>query len=127
MFAPFSWKGTLAQYCGRLHRNFEGKSEVVIYDYVDFRLPVFDRMYQKRLKGYKQLGYAIKPYAEDSFINTSDASSKLFSVEEYKSIFEKDIMNAKNKIIIGVPYFSKYETQNFLLYATNLIIKGVRI
>ena len=52
-------KGTLAQYCGRLHRNFAGKEEVIIYDYVDFRVPIFDRMYQNRLKGYKQLGYTI--------------------------------------------------------------------
>ncbi|WP_253676474.1 hypothetical protein [Treponema sp. OMZ 305] len=51
---PFSWKGTLAQYCGRLHRNFAGKEEVLIYDYVDFRVPAFDRMYRNRLKGYKQ-------------------------------------------------------------------------
>lgn len=57
---PFSWKGTLAQYCGRLHRNFAGKNEVQIFDYVDYRIPVFDRMYQNRLKGYKHLGYSIK-------------------------------------------------------------------
>lgn len=51
---PFSWKGTLAQYCGRLHRNFAGKEEVLIYDYIDFRVPAFDRMYRNRLRGYKQ-------------------------------------------------------------------------
>ena len=57
---PFSWKETLAQYYGRLYRNFEGKEDVRIYNYVDFRIPIFDRMYQNRLKGYKQLGYTIK-------------------------------------------------------------------
>ena len=54
---PISWKGTLAQYAGRLHRNYEGKREVRIYDYVDIRIPMLERMYHKRLKGYADLGY----------------------------------------------------------------------
>jgi len=38
---PNSWRGTLQQYAGRLHRNFAGKQEVLIYDYVDSQIPVF--------------------------------------------------------------------------------------
>lgn len=53
---PISWKGTLAQYAGRLHRNYEGKHEVRIYDYVDVHIPTLERMYHKRLKGYAELG-----------------------------------------------------------------------
>ena len=53
---PISWRGTLAQYAGRLHRNFEGKHEVRIYDYVDVHIPMLERMYHKRLKGYAELG-----------------------------------------------------------------------
>ena len=120
---PFSWKGTLAQYCGRLHRNFAGKEEVQIFDYVDFRLPVFDRMYQNRLKGYKQLGYSIKQTAADKSTNTSD--SKLYSAEEYKLDFEKDIASANAKIIMSVLYLSKNEAQNFILKISSLIAKGV--
>ena len=125
---PFSWKGTLSQYCGRLHRNFVGKEEVVIYDYVDFRLPVFDRMYQNRLKGYKQLGYTIRP-KENNFENndTSEVSSKLYSKEDYFPYFEKDIMNAKSKIIITAPYLSKTETQTFVLLTAKKIADGVVI
>jgi superfamily II DNA or RNA helicase len=54
---PISWKGTLQQYVGRLHRNFEGKEEVRVYDYVDDQVPVFKAMAQKRLEGYKRMGY----------------------------------------------------------------------
>lgn len=57
---PISWKGTLQQYAGRLHRNFEGKKEVRIYDYVDASIPMLLRMYDKRIKGYKDIGYAIQ-------------------------------------------------------------------
>ena len=125
---PFSWKGTLSQYCGRLHRNFAGKEEVVIMDYVDFRIPVFDRMYQNRLKGYKQLGYTIKPKENDFDKNCStETSSRLYSKEEYLHDFEKDIVNAKSKIIITAPYLSKTETQTFVLLTAKKIAEGVTI
>ena len=54
---PISWKGTLQQYAGRLHRSYEGKSEVRIYDYIDVHVPMLEKMYQKRLKGYSSIGY----------------------------------------------------------------------
>ena len=88
----------LQQYCGRLHRNFEGKEEVQIFDYVDIRIPTFDRMYQNRLKGYKQLGYKLKPMGKNS---GEDKESKIFSNgdEELKKIFTEDIVHAKKRII----------------------------
>lgn len=54
---PISWKETLQQYAGRLHRLYENKNEVQIYDYVDIHVGVLERMYQKRLKGYSSIGY----------------------------------------------------------------------
>src|SRR6266404_6320170 len=50
---PVSWKGTLAQYVGRLHRDHDGKREVIVYDYVDRAVPVLARMAIKREKGYR--------------------------------------------------------------------------
>jgi superfamily II DNA or RNA helicase len=55
---PISWRGTLQQYVGRLHRTRAGKSEVRVYDYVDRHVPVLMRMLAKRLKGYRAMGYA---------------------------------------------------------------------
>ncbi|MEO8338023.1 MAG: hypothetical protein ABI664_23820 [bacterium] len=55
---PVSWKGTLIQYAGRLHRLHAGKSEVRIFDYVDGNVPVLRRMFEKRLRGYRAIGYA---------------------------------------------------------------------
>ena len=124
---PFSWKGTLVQYCGRLHRNVEGKEEVQIFDYVDFRISVLDRMYQNRLKGYKQLGYSIKPDYCTTPNNKDDTLSRLYFTEDYKSDFEKDITNSKTRIIVTAPYISKYETQNFVLMASKLLVNGVSI
>jgi superfamily II DNA or RNA helicase len=55
---PVSWKGTLVQYAGRLHRQRPDKREVRIYDYVDRNVPMLARMFEKRMKGYRALGYA---------------------------------------------------------------------
>lgn len=57
---PISWRGTLNQYAGRLHRINEAKKEVIIYDYVDFEVPVLAKMYTRRRTAYKALGYAIE-------------------------------------------------------------------
>jgi superfamily II DNA or RNA helicase len=54
---PVSWKGTLVQYAGRLHRLHPAKTEVRIYDYVDREVPLFLRMFEKRLRGYRAIGY----------------------------------------------------------------------
>jgi len=55
---PISWKGTLIQYTGRLHRLHPGKTEVRIYDYVDKAVPMLMKMFEKRLRGYRAIGYA---------------------------------------------------------------------
>ena len=57
---PVSWKGVLAQYVGRLHRPNPKKREVLVYDYVDNRVPILRRMSEKRIQGYKNLGYFVE-------------------------------------------------------------------
>ena len=57
---PISWHGTLQQYLGRLHRAHRDKQDIQVYDYVDVYSPICMRMYQKRVKKYKALGYQIE-------------------------------------------------------------------
>jgi len=56
---PISWRGTLQQYVGRLHRLHHDKVEVRVYDYVDQTIPMLMRMLDRRLRGYRALGYSI--------------------------------------------------------------------
>ena len=56
---PISWKGTLAQYVDRLHRQHAGKTEILVVDYVDDLVPVLARMAAKRRSGYRVLGYTV--------------------------------------------------------------------
>ena len=67
---PISWKGTLAQYVGRIHRQFNGKERVTVYDYVDQTLPMLRRMFQKRVKGYEAMGYSLSFKGDDTLIQT---------------------------------------------------------
>lgn len=64
---PIAWKGTLAQYVGRLHRLHDGKKDVLVVDYVDPAVPVLARMAAKRRAGYRALGY---------FVEMADASQE---------------------------------------------------
>ena len=57
---PSSFKGKIVQYAGRLYRYHKDKTDIRIYDYVDKNVSVLERMYQRRLKTYKMLGYEVK-------------------------------------------------------------------
>ncbi len=56
---PVSWRGTIAQYAGRLHRLYDSKREVRVYDYVDLNVPMLSRMFDRRCRGYEAVGYTI--------------------------------------------------------------------
>ena len=73
---PISWKGTLQQYVGRLHRIHELKSCVKVYDYVDHKEPMLKAMFEKRMKGYQSMGYKI--YDEKSHNQSKSKQMKLF-------------------------------------------------
>jgi len=57
---PISWHGTVAQYVGRLHRLYDGKREVRVYDYADLNVPMLARMFDRRCRGYEAIGYSIQ-------------------------------------------------------------------
>ena len=118
---PISWKGTLAQYAGRLHRNYEGKHEVRIYDYVDIHVPTLERMYHKRLKGYAELGYQVKFGAADKSIST------IYDGHAAMDSFEQDLIDAARSIVIVSPYFQKERIVKLLPILQKALASGVDI
>lgn len=56
---PVSWRGTIAQYVGRLHRLYDGKRDVRVYDYADLDVPMLSRMFDRRCRAYAAVGYSI--------------------------------------------------------------------
>lgn len=99
---PIAWKGTIAQYAGRLHRDYAGKEEVLIYDYVDIHIPVLERMYHKRLSAYRSVGYKVK-----SSMESSQVKDVIYSDKDYFESVLLDITNAKKHIVISSPYLQK--------------------
>ncbi|MEX0827734.1 MAG: ABC transporter substrate-binding protein, partial [Haliea sp.] len=75
---PVSWRGTLTQYAGRLHRLHAAKREVIIYDYVDADEPMLAKMAAKREAGYKTLGYEVSHagylFSGDTYVTTGTRS-----------------------------------------------------
>lgn len=68
---PIAWKGSLVQYAGRIHRESNGKVRVTIHDYVDCSLPMLQRMFNKREKSYKSMGYRIEYGGESTDSNAT--------------------------------------------------------
>ena len=95
---PIAWKGKVAQYAGRLHRNYPGKTEVCIYDYIDIHIPVFEKMYQKRLKSYSSIGYKVRTSINECRNDRSD--DIIFDGKNYYVEFLNDIRRAEREIII---------------------------
>jgi superfamily II DNA or RNA helicase len=105
---PISWKGKLAQYAGRLHRQYEGKNEVVIYDYIDVNVGVLEGMYHKRMAGYRAIGYEI------SAVERGKKTGILFDKTTYLPIFSEDILAAKESILLVCPLLRQRQTTAFL-------------
>ena len=98
---PISWQETLQQYAGSLHRSYEGKSEVRIYDYIDIHVPMLEKMYQKRLKGYNSIGYMTR--CED----TAESISGIYDNTNFLDVFIADILSAKQEVRLVSPFISK--------------------
>ena len=99
---PISWDGSITQQAGRLHRSHEGKQRVEIFDYVDLSIPMFARMYQKRLKTHAKLGY--KVFAAND--NRQDDRNILVRSARAVEALANDIENASKSIFIAAPYAS---------------------
>lgn len=115
---PISWDGTLAQYAGRLHREYRGKQEVMIYDYADINVTMLENMYKKRLRGYAKLGYAPRENAEDDFrtIYSSDYENDLY----------RDISAAKKTVIAVGSYISSRSLNTLIRCAEPVMSNGVK-
>ena len=119
---PISWKGTLQQYAGRLHRLSEHKKEVVIYDYVDVHVRMLEKMYQKRLKGYASMGYKVKG---EHFSSTP--LEIIFDQDNFLPVFSLDIAEAVKEVLIVSPFVRKWRTLQMIKYLCKGLDKGAHV
>ena len=120
---PISWQGNVEQYAGRLHRDYNGKQDVIIYDYVDAHIRVLESMYYKRLRTYKRIGYEIitAPNEEKSAHNT------IFDSESYLPVYEKDLQQAHKSIYIASPGLNKSKVHRLISLIKERQAAGVSV
>lgn len=118
--APYSWEGVITQYSGRLHREHEGKREVIVYDYVDTTVPMLDRMYKRRLKTYAKLGYEIS-----GADNAQGPCAKIIAHESWQDELFKDISNSSKRIVLSAPYANIKFVKSLVPVIVDAVARGV--
>lgn len=119
---PISWKGTLEQYAGRLHRLCENKKEVQIFDYVDIHVKMFEKMYQKRLSGYASIGYKAKGEGNDQ-----DIENIIFNRSNFLPVYTGDILKGQREILIVSPFISKTRLNKMIQYLEDAVKSRLRV
>lgn len=130
---PISWKGLLTQYAGRLHREYEGKKDVRIYDYIDIHEPICDSMYRKRLKGYAAIGYKTINTAQPTLfdhindIPSSVVENQIFNGSTFYRPYTSDLTKAKRSIVISSPKLYRTEQNPLVTLLKELTQQGIEI
>lgn len=130
---PISWKGLLTQYAGRLHREYERKKDVRIYDYIDIHEPICDSMYRKRLKGYAAIGYKTINTAQPTLfdhindISSSIADNQIFNGSTFYRPYTSDLTKAKRSIVISSPKLYRTEQNPLVTLLKELAHQGIEI
>ena len=125
LVSPVAWKGIVAQYAGRLHREYEGKQDVQIYDYIDIRVPVCESMYRKRLKGYASIGYRIRNNeAYDSLFPITDV---IYDGQNFEPPFISDLSKAKQSVVVSCPKVKTGRHSQIADRLADLMANGIEI
>lgn len=122
---PVSWKGIIAQYAGRLHRNYQGKDEVRIYDYIDINVPLCEAMYRRRLKGYAGIGYTLKP--QGLFAEVAEPTSRILNGHSFLTPFLRNLSQVQRSIVIACPKVKPGRQSHIMARLIDLAPQGIRI
>lgn len=123
MAMPVSFESIVTQYAGRLNRDYEGKGNVIVYDYVDSHIPMFDNMYAKRLKAYKQIGYEVC----GGIKSKKQSTNAIFDSENYYEVYRKDLLQADKNIIISSPVISGAKVYELISLLRDKQLSGVEV
>ena len=99
MATPVSGENVVEQYVGRLNRDYDGKENVIVYDYVDSHIPKFDKMYVARLKAYKKIGYELCV----SMDGEKQKANAIYDIDNYADTYWRDIEETKTSVVISSP------------------------
>ncbi len=124
MAMPAAGRTVVEQYAGWLDREYPGKKNVFILDYVDSHIRMFDNMYHKRLRAYRHISYSI--YSEDTADKTEEVNS-IFDIDNYRAVFDKDLLEARDEIIISSPALAAKKVDEMISLLKCKIESGVKV
>mgnify|MGYP003163522503 FL=1 len=122
MATPVSFRGVVEQYAGRLNRDYAGKENVIIYDYVDNHIPMFNK-YMKRLKAYKQIGYEFG----DGLQTVKQTVNVIYDGNNYSENYHKDLLDSNKNIIISSPVISGSKVYELINMLKEKQMSGVQV
>lgn len=120
---PAAAEGNIEQFAGRLHRDYETKTEVIIYDYVDSHIRVLEKMYHKRLRTYKKIGYKIC----NNVIAEKQNANAIFGIDTYEKVYERDLLETNKEVIISSPGLNQAKVNAFVRLIKQRQENGVKI
>ena len=123
MATPVSGENVVEQYVGRLNRDYEGKENVIVYDYVDSHIPKFDKMYAARLKAYKKIGYELCV----SMDGEKQKANAIYDIETYAETYWRDLEEAKSGIIVSSPRLNNQKVNRIITVLSKRRELGVRV
>ncbi|MCD8225428.1 MAG: DEAD/DEAH box helicase family protein [Clostridiales bacterium] len=127
MATPVSGKNVVEQYAGRLNRDYEGKKDVIIYDYVDSHIDMFEKMYYKRLKAYKQIGYDMYSVAVNTESKEDELPGAIYDAETYYDRYQQDLRAARTEIILSSPVISGKKVDELIGLLQEKQLNGLKV
>ena len=123
MATPVSGENVVEQYVGRLNRDYEDKTNVIVYDYVDSHIPKFDKMYAARLRAYKKIGYELCVGIDGE----KQKANAIFDIDTYADTYWKDIEEARSEVIVSSPRLNNQKVNRLISVLGKRQELGVRI
>ena len=110
MATPVSGENVVEQYVGRLNRDYDGKENVIVYDYVDSHIPKFDKMYAARLKAYKKIGYELCVNLDGE----KQKANAIYDIENYAETYWKDLEEANSAVVVSSPRLNNQKVDRII-------------
>lgn len=110
MATPVSGENVVEQYVGRLNRDYDGKENVIVYDYVDSHIPKFDKMYSARLKAYKKIGYELCVNMDGE----KQKANAIYDIENYAETYLKDLEEANSAVVVSSPRLNNQKVDRII-------------
>ena len=123
MATPVSGENVVEQYVGRLNRDYDGKENVIVYDYVDSHIPKFDKMYSARLKAYKKIGYELCVNMDGE----KQKANAIYDIENYAETYWKDLEEANSAVVVSSPRLNNQKVDRIIKILGKRLELGVKV